>query len=207
VGDTVYVELPAAARPDGKRWVAQRRSLDPDVAMPAFVQLTKLAWQDPQLVLARLRSAAAVHERGRVSDDGWGGRRYAFELTADKRGVRVTGTVDVDQAGRVRRLEVTDRLTTDAGRTAGMPRTVMEFRDTGRTRRSRPRPQARSPAPPTCPSRGSGCRPRQAGEAFAALTHHRTRWSEPSLATRSVLLRTARDDAETQRRPGVSARS
>lgn len=134
VGDLVYMELPAGARSDGKRWLAERRSLDPDVAMPAFVQLTKLAWQDPQQALVRLRSAAAVHEQGRVAGDGWRGRRYFFELTDDKdgkRGTRVTGTVDVDQSGRVRRLEATDRLTTDAGRTVGTLRTVMEFRDYG----------------------------------------------------------------------------
>jgi hypothetical protein len=92
-------------------------------------ELTKLAWQDPQQALTRLRSAAAVHEQGRVYGDGWRGRRYAFELTDNKRGMRVTGTVDVDQAGRVRRLELMDRLTTSPGRAAGMLRTVMEFRD------------------------------------------------------------------------------
>jgi hypothetical protein len=134
VGDMVYTELPAGARPNGKRWVAHQRSFDPDLAMPAFVELTKLAWQDPQQALARVRSAATVHEQGRVAGDGWRGHRYAFELTDDKefkRGTRVTGTVDVDQAGRVRRLEVTDRLTTSTGRAVGPLRTVMEFRDYG----------------------------------------------------------------------------
>jgi hypothetical protein len=133
VGDMVYTELPIEAGLKGKRWVAQRRSVDPEVAVPAFVRLTKLAWQDPQQALARLRSAAAVHEQGPLSGDGWSGRRYAFELTDKdgKRGTQVTGTVDVDQSGRVRRLEVTERLTTNAGRTAGTLRTVMEFRDYG----------------------------------------------------------------------------
>jgi hypothetical protein len=131
VGDTVYTQLPPGNRPNGKRWVAHGRSLDLDAAVPAFVQLTKLAWQDPQQALARLRSAAAVREQGRVAGDGWRGRRYAVELPDDKRGTPVTGTVDVDQAGRVRRLEVTGRLTTDPGGAAGTPRTVMEFRDYG----------------------------------------------------------------------------
>jgi hypothetical protein len=133
VGDLVYVERPAAARSDGKRWVAQRR-IHPGVALPAFVQLTKRAWQDPQQALARLRSAAAVHEQGEVSGDGWRGNRYTFELTDDKdvkRGARTTGTVDVDRAGRVRRLEVTAQSRTDADRIAGTVRTVMEFRDYG----------------------------------------------------------------------------
>ena len=70
VGDMVYTELPAGARPNGKRWVAHQRGFDPDLAMPAFVHITKLAWQDPQRALARLRSAAAVHEQGRVAGDG-----------------------------------------------------------------------------------------------------------------------------------------
>jgi len=133
VGDMVYTELHTEAGFKGKRWVAEKRSADPDVAMPAFVQLTKLAWQDPQQALARLRSAAAVHEQGPLSGDGWSGRRYAFELTDKdgKRGTQVTGTVDVDQSGRVRRLEVTERVTTNAGRTAGTLRTVIEFRDYG----------------------------------------------------------------------------
>jgi hypothetical protein len=133
VGDLVYMERAAAARSNGKRWVAQRR-IDRDVAMPVFVLLTKRAWQDPQQALARLRSAAAVHEQGRVAGDGWRGRRYFFELMDDKdvkRGARTTGTVDVDQAGRVRRLEVATQSATDASRIAGTFRTVMEFRDYG----------------------------------------------------------------------------
>jgi hypothetical protein len=134
VGEVVYTQLPAGSGSNGKRWVAHRRNVRPDVGMPAFVQLTKLAWQDPQQALARLRSAVAVREQGRVSGAGWRGRRYAFQLTDDKegkRGGRATGTVDVDQAGRVRRLEVTAPSTTNPGGAAGTLRTVMEFRDYG----------------------------------------------------------------------------
>jgi hypothetical protein len=128
VGDMVYTELPAED-PSGKRWVAAK--VIPIRAMPALVQLTKLAWQDPRQALARLRSVATVHEQGRISGDGWSGRRYSFELTDDKRRQPVTGTVDIDQAGRVRRLEVTSQLRTDTGRMAGTVRTVLEFRDYG----------------------------------------------------------------------------
>jgi hypothetical protein len=126
VGGMVYMELPARQRPRGKHWLAQEHRFDPHLDAPALVRLTKLAWQDPQRELARLRSAAAVRELGSVAGDGWSGRRYAFELAAGKDVTpsRVTGTVDVDQAGRVRRLEV--------GTTpAGAVHMVMVFRDFG----------------------------------------------------------------------------
>jgi hypothetical protein len=126
VGGMVYRELPAAMRPTGKRWLAQEYSLDPHRDVPPLAGLIKLAWQDPQRELARLRSAATVRELGRVAGDGWSGRRYAFELPTSKDVTpsRATGTVDVDQAGRVRRLEVVMHP-------AGTVRVVMEFRDYG----------------------------------------------------------------------------
>ncbi|HEX6676715.1 MAG TPA: hypothetical protein VF486_17020 [Actinomycetes bacterium] len=134
VGDVVYTALPSGSSSNGKHWVSERRSLDLD--LPPFVLLTKQAWHDPQQALARLRSAATVHEQGRVSGAGWSGRRYTYEWTDDqqvKSGIhrQVTGTVDVDQSGRVRRLEATERVTTAAGGTAATLRTVMEFRDYG----------------------------------------------------------------------------
>jgi hypothetical protein len=134
VGDVVYTALPQGSSSNGKRWVAERRS--PDLELPPFVLLTKQAWHDPQQALAWLRSAASVHEQGRVSGPGWSGRRYSYEWTDDqqvKSGMhrQVTGTVDVDQSGRVRRLEATERVTTATGGTAATLRTVMEFRDYG----------------------------------------------------------------------------
>jgi len=115
--------------------MAERHSLDARTDLPAFTQLAKRAWRDPQQALARLRSAASVHQQGRVSGAGWSGRRYAYEWTDDQQAKiggrgQVTGTVDVDQSGRVRRLEATDRVTIAEG-TAATLRTVMEFRDYG----------------------------------------------------------------------------
>jgi hypothetical protein len=126
VGGMVYMELPAALRPSGKRWLVRQHRLELQLDAPALARLSKLAWQDPQRELARLRSAAAVRELGPVAGNGWSGRRYAFELANGKYVVpsRVTGTVDVDQAGRVRRLEVMPQRT-------GPTRVVMEFRDYG----------------------------------------------------------------------------
>jgi hypothetical protein len=134
VGDMVYLELPERSRSGARRWAAGRRAFDSGTSMPLFVQLTKLTWQDPRQTLARLRSAAAVRDQGRAAGDGWSGRRYAFELTDDqaKGPATVTGSVEVDQAGRVRRLEVAERLTAGpAGTASGTVRTVMEFRDYG----------------------------------------------------------------------------
>jgi hypothetical protein len=126
VGGMVYMELPATLRSRGKRWLAQEHRLEVHLDAPALARLAKLAWQDPQRELARLRSAASVRELGPVAGDGWSGRRYAFELPAGKdvTASRVTGTVDVDQAGRVRRLEVVPQGT-------GAVRVVMAFRDYG----------------------------------------------------------------------------
>jgi hypothetical protein len=126
VGSMAYLELPATLRSGGKRWLAQEHRQELHLFAPALARLAKLAWQDPQRELARLRSAAAVRELGPVAGDGWSGHRYAFELPAGKnvKPSRVTGTVDVDQAGRVRRLEVVPQQT-------GMVRVLMEFRDYG----------------------------------------------------------------------------
>jgi hypothetical protein len=126
VGGTVYLELPATLRSRGKRWLAQEHRHDRLLNVPALARLTKQAWQDPQRELGMLRSAAAVRELGPVAGDGWSGRRYAFELPAGKDVTpsRVTGTVDVDQAGRVRRLEVVPQRTEAT-------RVVMEFYDYG----------------------------------------------------------------------------
>jgi hypothetical protein len=148
VGGMVYRELPAALRRDGKRWLAQEYSLDPGRDVPPLAGLVKLAWQDPQRELARLRSAAAVRELGRVAGGGWSGHRYAFELPTGKNVVpsRVTGTVDVDQAGRVRRLEVLVHP-------AGSVRVVMEFRDYG-ARETVQAPPADQVAPATRWHRG-----------------------------------------------------
>jgi hypothetical protein len=134
VGDMVYSKLPAGITSDGKRWVAMRRdSVKVDQPMPP-IAVVKVGFWDPQEALALLRSAFSVHEQGRVSGDGWSGRRYAFDLRDGqlaKDNLTMTGAVDVDQLGRVRRLEVTVLVETASGQRADNFRTVMEFRDYG----------------------------------------------------------------------------
>jgi opacity protein-like surface antigen len=134
VGDVVYSQLPAGTTSDGKRWVAVRRSfVMVDQPLPP-IAVVKVGFWDPQEALALLRSAFSVHEQGRVSGDGWSGRRYAFDLRDGqqaKDNLGMTGTVDVDQSGRVRRLDVTVLVETASGQRADNFRTVMEFRDYG----------------------------------------------------------------------------
>jgi hypothetical protein len=133
VGDMVYSKLPAGITSDGKRWAAVRRAsvafVEADEPLPP-IAVVKVGFWDPQEALALLRSAFSVHEQGRVSGDGWSGRRYAFELRDGKLAkdnLAMTGTVDLDQSGRVRRLDVNVLVKTASGLRADGFHTVMEF--------------------------------------------------------------------------------
>jgi hypothetical protein len=135
VGDMVYRQL--SARPVGRlpgastpacSWLASRQEGAPE-GISELAEFDTRALQHPQQALGWLRSAGDVREQGPVSGDGWAGVRYAFELT--DRLWRVTGTVDVDADGRVRRLEATSRSTDTANGLAGTVHGVLEFRDFG----------------------------------------------------------------------------
>ncbi|MFC6086276.1 hypothetical protein [Sphaerisporangium aureirubrum] len=119
VGDLLYIRQPGRAK-----WEVAPRA---DAAeLPVVVAVVKFAMVDPQQALQRLRSATDVQEEGPASGEGWTGKRFTFSLTdADnaKRTEAVTGAVDVDDQGRVRRLEV------NFGGSG--QRNVMEFGDYG----------------------------------------------------------------------------
>jgi hypothetical protein len=137
VDGVVYRPVPAdqAAEnglPEGTRWIAS------DQAVPArtdpgaddfseLAGLTDAALFDPQQALARVRSADGVREEGRASGAGWVGTRFAFRLT--DRGWLAVGTIDIDDGGRVRRLDVKVRPPAGANWASG--RVVMEFSDFG----------------------------------------------------------------------------
>jgi hypothetical protein len=134
VGGVVYSKLPAGTTSDGKRWVAVRRALVKVGKPLPPIAVIKVGFWDPQEALALLRSAFSVREQGRVSGEGWSGRRYAFDLRDGKLAkddLAMTGTVDVDRSGRVRRLDVTVLVETASGQRADNFHTVMEFRDYG----------------------------------------------------------------------------
>lgn len=68
---------------------------------------------DPQDLLALLQSATQVRKAGPASGSGWTGSAYTFTIATTLTGplhtaVGLSGTVDVDQLGRVRELDGRD---------------------------------------------------------------------------------------------------
>lgn len=113
VGDLMYQKPAGAAKWEELPRVDERLRNAPPTAA-----LVKLAPQDPQAALERLRAVTDVREDGPASGPGWSGRRFAFTLTdgsgsgsgsgsgdAEFRSPALSGQVDVDDEGRVRRLE------------------------------------------------------------------------------------------------------
>lgn len=109
VGDKMYNEDSEGSWTVGPRPEAELAKAS------AITALVKGASLDPDAALQRLREATDVREDGTASGQGWTGIRYAYTLE-DSAGTdpqakpqeskTVTGTVDVDGQGQVRRLEV-----------------------------------------------------------------------------------------------------
>jgi hypothetical protein len=109
----------------GKPW--NKSPVPPAGAMPGYDVYGFVTDQPvrPAELSGVLRSAGTVREAGTASGPGWTGTRYAF--TARFPGAResVSGTVDIDQQGRVRRLATITtqgthgRITTDRDLTFG----------------------------------------------------------------------------------------
>ncbi|MFI9845286.1 hypothetical protein ACIHFD_50270 [Nonomuraea sp. NPDC051941] len=125
VGDLMYVRESGAAT-----WLVSPRADAELAGAPPIIALVKLAPIDPHAALERLRTATDVREAGTASGQGWAGQRFAFSLEAGsgadvKAGTAeaATGTVDVDDQGRIRHLEVAFG---DSGN-----RNVMDFSDFG----------------------------------------------------------------------------
>ncbi|MEV6983548.1 hypothetical protein AB0M95_20155 [Sphaerisporangium sp. NPDC051017] len=126
VGDLMYVREPGAAK-----WTVYPRGESERKDVPPATALVKLAPQDPQAALRQLRSATDVRESGPASGPGWAGKRFTFSLKSEGPGSGkeqstsspATGSVDVDDQGRVRRLDITFA---DNGQ-----RDVMDFSDFG----------------------------------------------------------------------------
>ena len=75
--------------------------------------LGSLAVTSPQNLFALLKAASTVDRQGSASGDGWTGTSYAFTARmtfgtgeSSQPAVSASGTVAVDQQGRVRRLNV-----------------------------------------------------------------------------------------------------
>jgi hypothetical protein len=131
----VYVQLPAGVAgrqpgvPERARWFL-RTSPDPnDAGISNLADFGRRALLSPQRALELAQSATDVRDVGPVSADGWAGTRFAFTLT--DRHQRVTGSVDVDGDGRVRRLEFSSTSTDTAHGSAGSVHWVLTFSDFG----------------------------------------------------------------------------
>lgn len=94
IGDQVY-------QYDGATWRVEPRVED----QPIY----KLAYSDPQAALEQLREASNVQEQGPANGEGWTGTRYSFEVALDDAkgpAAQMTGTVDIDEQGRVRHTDM-----------------------------------------------------------------------------------------------------
>ena len=81
--------------------------------------LTGLTQDSPASLLALLRSATTVRADGPASGAGWTGTRYSFRMTLYM-GMYTgfSGTVDIDQLGRVRHLQTVTETDGDPGNPA-----------------------------------------------------------------------------------------
>jgi hypothetical protein len=104
--------------PAGKSWVRFPAPLRPGGPL-SVIDLTQIGFAtpdvgqlNPQDLLGLLEAASQVSKTGPASGDGWTGSAYAFTATKKFGGsgplhleLRISGTVDVDQQGRVRQLD------------------------------------------------------------------------------------------------------
>jgi hypothetical protein len=100
----------------GKPWLEER-------VVPSGLQASGLAWDynsdqiiDPSALLRLLDSAAQIRDEGFASGPGWTGTKYAFTVRNPADIVQsITGTVDVDSDGQLRRLIQIVTFTPDSG--------------------------------------------------------------------------------------------
>jgi len=131
---TVWDSTQTMPLPAGKSWLrapAPRLSADASVEVTLLrADLLGIGQFSPQDLLALLESASQVREVGSASGPGWTGSAYTFTAPTTLGGplrivVSTSGTVDVDQQGRVRQLDATETL----GKT--VRKAEMTFRDFG----------------------------------------------------------------------------
>jgi hypothetical protein len=142
IGSYVYLNghltLPAGESwlraPSPTLWVPVTASRQPRLS----AGLLSVAETGPQNLLALLASASQVTRQGGVSGAGWTGTRYAFSVTvaigpagSGQPAVRAAGIIDVDQLGRVRRLDAAYTLPATAPARLERVTVEMTFSDFG----------------------------------------------------------------------------
>lgn len=117
----VYDQTHGAPIPAGKSWLRLPMPLQGGKYATAIelLQLGTIAMGlepvDPQGLLDVLQSASQVREVGPASGPGWTGSAYTFTATMTLPGspqmiLSTSGTVDVDQQGRVRQLDAVQSI-------------------------------------------------------------------------------------------------
>lgn len=114
VGGHMYARLRAGSPlGHGKSWVEAQLPPPPlsgTAAGPLGEGFNGNEPIDPSALLGLLKSAGSVQAEGPASGPGWTGTKYAFAVPELKGSiVTESGTVYVDNQGRVRRLMTTDR--------------------------------------------------------------------------------------------------
>jgi hypothetical protein len=161
VGGYTYLPLVQAMRkvyekrygtpvPAGKAWlrVPAPRTWEgvPALEIPEVGGTTTgLEELNPQDLLALLQSSSQVSKQGPASGPGWTGTAYTFTASLTAPGplrLSSTGTVDVDQQGRVRQLDATETV----GRT--VHKTHVTFGDFGLAVSVSPPPASETLTPP-----------------------------------------------------------
>ena len=170
-GGYMYVPLVPAMRnayqkahgttiPAGKTWLRVpgpgTREGVPALEIPEVGGTTTgLEQLNPQDLLALLQSSSQVSEQGPASGPGWTGTAYRFTASLTTRGpsqlrLSSTGTVDVDQQGRVRQVDATETV----GKT--VHKTHVRFGDFGLAVAVSPPPASETFTPP---AQNLGARP------------------------------------------------
>ena len=119
IGPYEYLYHPGGpALPGGKSWVRapspqQWEPVTAGQGLSLAAGLSSLAVTSPQNLFALLKTASTVDRQGSASGGGWTGTRYTFTARVtfgpdgtSQPAVTAAGTADVDQQGRVRRLNV-----------------------------------------------------------------------------------------------------
>ena len=115
VGRYTYLYFTAPVDHPGKHWERIPTACEVGVAINgkrladlSTIAINGFTIATPQQMLSAIKEAAKVTLVGPASGPGWTGTRYAFGKAWQ--GVRISGTVDVDQQGRARSLVLTIRF-------------------------------------------------------------------------------------------------
>jgi hypothetical protein len=105
VGGYTYLYIADPVGHPGRHW-----ERIPTASLGRLPSINGFTAATPQQMLAEIKKAGKVTVAGPASGPGWTGTRYAFSGSPGT-GIKLSGTVNVDQQGRARALVLTMRLT------------------------------------------------------------------------------------------------